>query len=82
MRYEASIFVSVPWVWRYHAYSKDYFRFSPDGLEAIFPRIEWEHLMTASDALRERGKSISAVTVEGHVHLARAETVGFGRFKA
>jgi hypothetical protein len=78
----ATIFISVPWIWRYHAYPKDYFRFSPDGIEALFPNIEWEYMMIASDALRERGKNVPAVTVEGHVHLARAETVGFGRLKA
>lgn len=35
------IYMSVPWVWRYHAYPDDYFRFSWRGIEELFPRMEW-----------------------------------------
>ena len=35
------LFVSVPWVWRYHAYPDDYFRFSFRGVEALFPAFDW-----------------------------------------
>jgi SAM-dependent methyltransferase len=38
-----SLFLSVPWVWRYHAYPDDYFRFSWRGIEALFPAFEWQH---------------------------------------
>ena len=30
-----------PWVWGYHAYPDDYWRFSFSGLRALFPQIEW-----------------------------------------
>lgn len=36
-------FVSVPWVWRYHPYPDDYFRFSWRGIMEIFPELEWRH---------------------------------------
>lgn len=38
------LFMSVPWVFRYHPYPDDYFRFSWRGIMALFPGFEWEHL--------------------------------------
>lgn len=35
------IYISVPWVWRYHAYPDDYFRFSYRGVMELFPRFKW-----------------------------------------
>ena len=35
------LFVSVPWVWRYHPYPDDFFRFSFRGVVALFPDFEW-----------------------------------------
>lgn len=37
----ASIFLSVPWVWRYHAYPGDLWRFSHETLPILFPAIDW-----------------------------------------
>ncbi len=34
------LFISVPWVWRYHAYPDDYFRFSWRGIIELFPGLE------------------------------------------
>lgn len=36
------LYVSVPWVWRYHPYPDDYFRFSFRGVEALFQDIAWQ----------------------------------------
>jgi hypothetical protein len=33
----------VPWVWRYHPYPDDYFRFSWRGIESLFDDLVWEH---------------------------------------
>jgi len=41
LRPEGQLYVAVPWVWRYHAYPDDYFRFSPRGIQSLFPAIEW-----------------------------------------
>lgn len=38
------IYISVPWVWRYHAYPEDYFRFSHRGVASLFEGFTWEHL--------------------------------------
>ncbi|HOX67301.1 MAG TPA: class I SAM-dependent methyltransferase [Burkholderiaceae bacterium] len=35
------LYMSVPWVWRFHAYPDDYFRFSWRGIEVLFPDFEW-----------------------------------------
>lgn len=35
------LYISVPWCWKYHPYSKDYWRFSPDGIQQLFPGIKW-----------------------------------------
>lgn len=38
------IYISVPWVWRYHAYPDDYFRFSWRGIAELFPGFDWTAL--------------------------------------
>ena len=38
------LFMSVPWVWRFHAYPDDFYRFSYRGIEALFPEFEWSNL--------------------------------------
>jgi hypothetical protein len=34
-------YISVPWVWRYHPYPDDYYRFSPSGIMELFPEFDW-----------------------------------------
>lgn len=36
-----SLYVSVPWVQRWHAYPDDYWRISHSGIKALFPDFEW-----------------------------------------
>jgi hypothetical protein len=36
-----TIFVSVPFSWEIHEYPKDYWRFTPDGVRALFPSIDF-----------------------------------------
>ncbi|MEY4921062.1 MAG: hypothetical protein RLZZ564_590 [Pseudomonadota bacterium] len=35
------IYSAHPWVWRYHKYPDDYFRFSPNGIKTIFDKIKY-----------------------------------------
>src|SRR5215212_6786125 len=44
IRDHGSLYISVPWVWRYHAYPDDYFRFSWRGIEELFPRFDWTNI--------------------------------------
>jgi SAM-dependent methyltransferase len=36
-----TLYIAVPWVWRYHAYPDDYFRFSWRGIAELFPQFTW-----------------------------------------
>lgn len=73
----ATIFVSVPLIWRIHAYPNDYFRMTPEAVKSLFPGVEWLELMLASDVLRKPGR-IRSATLGEHPYMARTETVGFG----
>jgi hypothetical protein len=35
--------LSVPFAWVYHAYPDDYWRFTPQGVRKLFPRLEFDH---------------------------------------
>ena len=35
------ILISVPFSWRIHGYPFDYWRFTPDGIKALFPDLEF-----------------------------------------
>lgn len=43
-----ALYMSVPWVWRYHAYPDDYFRFSWRGIIELFPEFEWHDIYYSS----------------------------------
>lgn len=45
VRPSGALFMSVPWVWRYHAYPDDYFRFSAQGIKALFPDFNWREML-------------------------------------
>jgi SAM-dependent methyltransferase len=41
LRPGGAIYIAVPWVWRYHPYPDDYYRFSWRGIIELFPRLTW-----------------------------------------
>lgn len=43
LRHGGLLYISVPWVWRYHAYPDDYFRFSPRAVQSLFPDFGWTY---------------------------------------
>jgi len=47
------LYLSVPWVWRYHAYPDDYFRFSPRAVQALFPGLEWAQAAYSTNVANE-----------------------------
>jgi len=47
------LYMSVPWVWKYHAYPDDYFRFSWRGIESLFDALHWEHRYYSTNVLGE-----------------------------
>lgn len=72
-----TLFVSVPFCWRVHAYPDDYFRFTPAALEVIFPNIIWLARGLGHETYSTKSK-IPAVHVNNHPYLSRTETFGFG----
>jgi SAM-dependent methyltransferase len=69
--------LSVPFVWSLHAYPSDLYRFSADGVVALFPRIRWAALRYAGATLTEGGKTPRA-EIDGHIYIARTEVLGWG----
>ena len=78
MNPEATLFVSVPFCWRVHAYPDDHFRISASGIRSIFPNIKWEKLLYAELELTSEDDKISMYKVNEFPYIARTETVGFG----
>ena len=48
-----AIYISVPWVWRYHAYPDDYFRFSWRGVVELFPGFDWRDVYYSTNIKNE-----------------------------
>lgn len=44
------LYVTVPWIWRYHSYPKDYWRISADGIRLLFPSIRWKRIAYMTQA--------------------------------
>jgi SAM-dependent methyltransferase len=47
------LYMSVPWVWRYHAYPDDYFRFSWRGVMELFPEFVWSNICYSTNVPNE-----------------------------
>lgn len=73
----ATIHLSVPWVWRFHAYPDDYWRISDQGVRALFDQIDWQQLTYAARKLKAHAY-LQAHEIEGHPYLPRCEVLGFG----
>jgi SAM-dependent methyltransferase len=61
LRPAGAIYVAVPWVWRYHPYPDDYFRFSWRGIMELFPGICWSRQVystTVADEFFDAGDGI------------------------
>ena len=48
-----ALYMSVPWVWRYHAYPDDYYRFSWRGIMELFPRFKWTNVCYSTNVPNE-----------------------------
>lgn len=53
LRAGAALYMSVPWVWRYHAYPDDYFRFSWRGVMELFPEFVWNNICYSTNVPNE-----------------------------
>jgi hypothetical protein len=80
MNVGATLFLTVPFVWDYHPYSSDYFRFTQEGVRALFSQIEWDCVYNAHWRLTKEKKAgrIKLGEVKYPFH-PRTEIVSFGR---
>jgi SAM-dependent methyltransferase len=37
-----TLFHSTPWVWRYHPYPDDYWRYTPSAIKLLYPDFNWD----------------------------------------
>ena len=37
------LYINSPWVWKYHKYPDDYYRYSFKAIEFLFPKFQWSH---------------------------------------
>lgn len=63
------LYLSVPWVWRYHPYPDDYWRFSWSGIKVLFPDFEWEEGAFSTNVPGEFFRAIEGADdrLSGHV---------------
>ena len=73
----ATLFVAAPFVHRVHNYPHDLWRFTPQAMPILFPRIEWRAVMIAERELVP-GPKVKAIKSGGHPYLPRAEVLAFG----
>ncbi len=73
----ATLFVSVPFIWRVHAYPSDYWRFTIEGVRNLFPRIDFKQLLFAHSEL-SGDVSIASIQQAERLYMERTEVYGFG----
>jgi len=74
----ATLHLSVPFVWNVHAYPADYFRFTVEGVRALFSRVRWAELLYAHGRFQRDGKVPPALLHGGQKYFARTQVMGFG----
>lgn len=72
-----SLYITAPFVWKIHAYPDDYFRYTVNGVKALFSEIKWQSSALASNKLAN-GTKIDSTQVAGHPYMARTEACLFG----
>lgn len=43
------IYIAVPWIWRYHKYPDDYFRYSFAGIKSLFDKCEFGEMFYSTN---------------------------------
>lgn len=75
----ATILVSVPFIWRVHAYPSDYWRMTIEALPILFPNVEWlERGYMAGDVLV---KKPGVTNLDGHLYMQKTEAIAFGAIR-
>jgi hypothetical protein len=72
----ATILLSVPFIWRVHAYPSDYWRFTAESLSVLFPSVKWlcRYYLCGKEICRKP----PAETIGGNVYMMKTEVIAFG----
>ena len=77
-----TLLLSAPFVWRIHAYPSDYWRFTIDGVQLLFPEIEFADLCWGSNTALRHGPRVGSILLDGgNPFFERTEVYGFGHKK-
>jgi hypothetical protein len=74
----ATILICVPFAWRLHEYPGDYWRVTPQGLEVLFPSVEWSTRAWLVDGALLK-KLPTWNDLNGRRWIERTELAAFGR---
>lgn len=83
----ALLYISVPWIQRYHAYPDDYYRFTWRGLESLFPNFTFSEFLystfTAGEFLHCKPEADNSLQLKAHgrKYLPCLEIHGLGRYE-
>lgn len=56
LKKNALLFVTAPFVWELHNYPKDYWRFTDEGLKALFPKLKCLEIVIVRDKMEGNKK--------------------------
>lgn len=72
----ATLLVSVPFVWRVHAYPSDFWRMTAEALGVLFPAIEWQERAYLVNGKVKKG--VKGKLDRDGQWMQRSELVGWG----
>ncbi len=76
----ATLYVTVPFVFRIHGYPDDYWRLTPRAVALIFPSIVWRAQRLVNWQVEEEGRiKLRVEKIAGTPWFPRTETMCFGR---
>jgi hypothetical protein len=75
---QGTILISVPFVWRVHAYPDDYFRFTVNGVKSMFSYVKWTDQAYIHHALDRKMQLQKARSNHNIPTFERTEVVLFG----
>lgn len=78
MEPHGTIYISVPFVWRVHAYPNDYWRFTVEGIKALFQHIDWKFLRYHAEMMLKENENIHKQYISEYPYYPRTQTLAFG----
>lgn len=75
---KGTIYISVPFVWRVHAYPNDYWRFTTEGIKSLFQYIDWKFLRYRTGVVLKDQENIRKQNIEDYPYYPRTQTLAFG----